>query len=210
MLNILIVDSHPIVRTGLDLFLNSKPDFNVVGTLNSGIEIFEFVRRNDVDIIISEIDLPELNGITALRAIKKENKDVKVLIFSHQPEEIYAVSTIKAGASGYLSKSASVEEIEIAVRKVNAGDLSLSEKMDKHLHYEDTRNSRSRLFKKLSTREVEVLKLLSIGRKNKEIAQELDINEKTVSTYKARLFKKLNVTNIVDLIHQAKHHNLTS
>ena len=210
MLNILIVDSHPIVRTGLDLFLNSKPDFNVVGTLNSGIEIFEFVRRNDVDIIISEIDLPELNGITALRAIKKENKDVKVLIFSHQPEEIYAVSTIKAGASGYLSKSASVEEIEIAVRKVNAGDLSLSEKMDKHLHYEDTRNSRSRLFKKLSTREVEVLKLLSIGRKNKEIAQELDINEKTVSTYKARLFKKLNVTNIVDLNHQAKHHNLTS
>ncbi len=210
MLNILIVDSHPIVRTGLDLFLNSKPDFNVVGTLNSGIEIFEFVRRNDVDIIISEIDLPELNGITALRAIKKENKDVRVLIFSHQPEEIYAVSTIKAGASGYLSKSASVEEIETAVRKVNAGELSLSEKMDKHLHYEDTRKSRSRLFKKLSTREVEVLKLLSIGRKNKEIAQELDINEKTVSTYKARLFKKLNVTNIVDLIHQAHHHNLTS
>jgi DNA-binding NarL/FixJ family response regulator len=192
------------------LFLNSKPDFNVVGTLNSGIEIFEFVRRNDVDIIISEIDLPELNGITALRAIKKENKDVRVLIFSHQPEEIYAVSTIKAGASGYLSKSASVEEIETAVRKVNAGELSLSEKMDKHLHYEDTRKSRSRLFKKLSTREVEVLKLLSIGRKNKEIAQELDINEKTVSTYKARLFKKLNVTNIVDLIHQAQHHNLTS
>ena len=210
MLNILIVDSHPIVRTGLDLFLNSKPDFNVVGTLNSGIEIFEFVRRNDVDIIISEIDLPELNGITALRAIKKENKDVRVLIFSHQPEEIYAVSTIKAGASGYLSKSASVEEIETAVRKVNAGELSLSEKMDKHLHYEDTRKSRSRLFKKLSTREVEVLKLLSIGRKNKEIAQELDINEKTVSTYKARLFKKLNVTNIVELIHQAQHHNLTS
>ncbi|WP_411895825.1 response regulator [Winogradskyella sp. A2] len=210
MVNILIVDSHPIVRTGLDLFLGDKPDFNIVGKLNSGIEIFEFIRRNDVDVIVSEIDLPELNGITALRAIKKENKDVRVLIFSHQPEEIYAVSTIKAGASGYLSKSASVEDLEMAIRKVNAGEVSLSEKMDKHLRYEDTRKSRSRLFKKLSTREVEVLKLLSTGRKNKEIAQELDINEKTVSTYKARLFKKLNVTNIVDLIHQSKHHNLTS
>ena len=87
--------------------------------------------------------------------------------------------------------------------------IFLSEKMDKHLRYEDTRKSKSRMFKKLSTREVEVLKLLSIGRKNKEIAEELDINEKTVSTYKARLFKKLNVNNIVDLIHQAKHHNLT-
>ncbi|WP_339624935.1 response regulator transcription factor [uncultured Winogradskyella sp.] len=208
MIHILIVDNHPIVRTGLELFLNSKPDFKVVGKLNSGIEIFEFVRRQKVDIIISEIDLPELNGITALRAIKKENNNVNVLMFSHQPEEIYAISTLKAGASGYLNKTVDTQTIETAIRKIHSGEVYLSEKMDKHYRYEDTRKSRSRLFKKLSTREVEVLKLLSIGRKNKEIALELDINEKTVSTYKARLFKKLNVTNIVDLIHQAKHHNL--
>lgn len=208
MINILIVDSHPIVRTGLELFLNTKPGFKVVGSLGTGIEIFEFVRRHKVDVIISEVDLPELNGITALRAIKKENKSVNVLMFSHQPEEIYAISTIKAGASGYLNKTASVEDLEAAIRKISTGETSLSEKMDKHFRYEDTRKSRSRMFKKLSTREVEVLKLLSIGRKNKEIALELDINEKTVSTYKARLFKKLNVSNIVDLIHQAKHHNL--
>ena len=205
MIHILIVDNHPIVRTGLELFLNSKPDFKVVGKLNSGIEIFEFVRRQKVDIIISEIDLPELNGITALRAIKKENNNVNVLMFSHQPEEIYAISTLKAGASGYLNKTVDTQTIETAIRKIHSGEVYLSEKMDKHYRYEDTRKSRSRLFKKLSTREVEVLKLLSIGRKNKEIALELDIN---VSTYKARLFKKLNVTNIVDLIHQAKHHNL--
>lgn len=209
MIHILIVDSHPIVRTGLELFLNSRPDFKVVGSLGSGIEIFEFVRRNKVDVIISEVDLPELNGITALRAIKKEYKSINVLMLSHQPEEIYAISTLKAGASGYLNKTASVEEIEAAVRKIYTGEISLSDKMDKHFRYEDTRKSRSRMFKKLSTREVEVLKLLSIGRKNKEIAEELDINEKTVSTYKSRLFKKLNVNNIVDLIHQAKHHNLT-
>ena len=85
------------------------------------------------------------------------------------------------------------------------GGIYLSENMAKHLNYEDTRNSKSKIYKRLSTREVEVLKLLSSGKKNKEIAQELDINEKTVSTYKARLFKKLNVTNLVDLIHQAKH-----
>lgn len=209
MIRILVVDNHPVVRTGLELFLNSKPDFEVIGSLGSGIEIFEFLRNHKVDVIISEIDLPELNGITALRAIKKENKSINVLMFSHQPEEIYAISTLKAGASGYLNKMASVADIEKAVRKIHGGEVSLSEKMEKHLHYEDTRKSRTRLFKKLSTREVEVLKLLSIGRKNKEIAEELDINEKTVSTYKARLFKKLNVTNIVDLIHQAKHHNLT-
>ena len=209
MIRILIVDSHPIVRTGLELFLNNKPDLEVVGSLNSGIEIFEFIRRHEVDVIVSEIDLPDLNGITALRAIKKDNTSINVLMFSHQPEEIYAISTLKAGASGYLNKTADINAIEAAIRKIHGGEISLSDKMDKHLRYQDTRKSRSRLFKKLSTREVEVLKLLSIGRKNKEIARELDINEKTVSTYKARLYKKLNVNNIVDLIHQAKHHNLT-
>ena len=209
MIHILIVDSHPVVRTGLELFLNSKPDLKVIGSLGSGIELFEFIKRHKVDVIISEIDLPELNGITALRALKKEHKEINVLMFSQQPEEIYAISTLKAGASGYLHKTASVEEIEAAVRKIHSGGVSLSEKMEKNLYYEDTRKSQTRMFKKLSTREVEVLKLLSIGRKNKEIAEELDINEKTVSTYKARLFKKLNVTNIVDLIHQAKHNNLT-
>ena len=208
MIKLLVVDSHPIVRTGLKLLFETNPDIEVVGTLASGIEIFEYVRRHPVDIILSEIDLPELNGITALRAIKKEHESVKVIMFSYQPEEIYAVSTVKAGASGYLHKSVPVETIKDAIIKVNNGAIYLSEAMNKHLNYHDTKNKKSKMFKRLSTREVEVLKLLSIGKKNKEIAEELEINEKTVSTYKARLFKKLNVTNLVDLIHQAKHQEL--
>lgn len=209
MVKILIVDNHPIVREGLKLFLSTIADFKVVGDIGSGIEIFDFVRKNPVDLIISEVDLPELNGITALRAIKKEHKDINILMFSHQPEEIYAISTLKAGSSGYLSKRADISNIVDAINTIQQGQVYLSEKMDKHYKYNDTSKSSARQFKKLSTREVEVLKLLSIGKKNKEIAQELDINEKTVSTYKARLYKKLNVNNIVDLIHQAKHHDLS-
>ncbi len=208
MIKVLVVDFHPIVRTGLKLLFETDSDIEVVGSIGSGIEIFEFVRRHSVDVIISEIDLPELNGITALRAIKKEHSDIKVVMFSHQPEEIYAISSIKAGASGYVHKSASTDTLKEAILKVHGGGIYLSEVMSKHLNFNDTKNNKSRLFKKLSTREVEVLKLLSSGKKNKEIAQELDINEKTVSTYKARLFKKLNVTNLVDLIHQAKHNEL--
>lgn len=205
MIKVLVVDYHPIVRKGLKLFFESDPDIEVVGTVGTGIEIFEFIRRYPVDVIISEIDLPELNGITALRAIKKEHENVKVIMFSYHPEEIYAISTIKAGASGYLSKTVDTETIREAIIKVHNGDIYLSDNMAKHLHFNETRNSKSKLYKRLSTREVEVLKLLSTGKKNKEIALELDINEKTVSTYKARLFKKLNVTNLVDLIHQAQH-----
>lgn len=209
MIKVLVVDFHPIIRTGLKLLFENNPNIEVVGSVGSGIEIFEFVRRHPVDVVLSEIDLPELNGITALRAIKKEHSHVKVIMFSHQPEEIYAISTIKAGASGYVHKSASIETIIEAIHKVHGGGIYLSEVMSKHLNFDDTKNKKSKMFKKLSTREVEVLKLLSSGKKNKEIALELDINEKTVSTYKARLFKKLNVTNLVDLIHQAKHNELT-
>lgn len=205
MIKVLVVDHHPIVRAGLKLLFEADSEIKVVGDVGSGIEIFEFVRRFPVDVIISEIDLPELNGITALRAIKKEHHALKVIMFSYHPEEIYAITTIKAGASAYLSKSVDTDTIREAIIKVHNGGIYLSNAMAKHLTFDDTKNSKSKLYKRLSTREVEVLKLLSSGKKNKEIAQELDINEKTVSTYKARLFKKLNVTNLVDLIHQAKH-----
>lgn len=205
MIKVLVVDYHPIVREGLKLLFESDPDIEVVGTVGTGIEIFEFIRRYPVDVIISEIDLPELNGITALRAIKKEHEKVKVIMFSYHPEEIYAISTIKAGASAYILKTVDTQTIREAIIKVHNAEIYLSANMEKHLHFNDTRNSKSKLYKRLSTREVEVLKLLSTGKKNKEIALELDINEKTVSTYKARLFKKLNVTNLVDLIHQAEH-----
>ncbi len=205
MIKVLVVDSHPIIRVGLELLFNSDPDIQVVGSVSTGIEIFDYIRHHPVDVLISEIDLPELNGITALRAIKKEHENLKVIMFSHHPEEIYAIGTIKAGASGYVLKTVDVKVIREAILKVFEGGIYLSENMAKHLNFDDTRNTKTKIYKRLSTREVEVLKLLSIGKKNKEIAQELDINEKTVSTYKARLYKKLNVTNLVDLIHQAKY-----
>ncbi|WP_298900220.1 response regulator transcription factor [uncultured Psychroserpens sp.] len=209
MIKVLVVDNHPIVTTGFQLLFENHDDIQVIGTVGSGVEIFEFVRRHDVDVIVSEIELPELNGITALRAIKKEHSQINIIMFSYHPEEIYAISTIKAGASGYVSKSESTDTITKAIKSAYNGEIYLSNKMSKHLNYNDTRQSKSRIYKRLSTREVEVLKLLSSGKKNKEIAQELDINEKTVSTYKARLFKKLNVTNLIDLVNQGKQLDLT-
>ncbi|WP_460219888.1 response regulator [Psychroserpens sp. MEBiC05023] len=209
MIKVLVVDNHPIVTTGFQLLFENHEDIKVVGTVGSGVDIFEFVRRHDVDVIVSEIELPELNGITALRAIKKEHSHINIIMFSYHPEEIYAISTIKAGASGYVSKSEPIEVIIKAIKSAHNGDIYLSNKMSKHLNYNDTKNSKSRIYKRLSTREVEVLKLLSSGKKNKEIALELDINEKTVSTYKARLFKKLNVNNLIDLVNQGKQLDLS-
>lgn len=208
MIQVLVADNHPIIRIGLKMLFESVADINVIGSVTTGIELIDFVERNHVDIVLTEIDLPELNGITALRTIKREFSDVKVIMFSGQPEEIYAVSTIKAGASGYLSKSVSTQTIKDAIIKVFQGGIYISEKLAKRLTYDERRGGYGKLYKKLSIREIEVLKLLSTGKRNKEIAMELNINEKTVSTYKARLMKKLNVTNLVDLVNQARHIDL--
>ncbi|MBT8304264.1 MAG: response regulator transcription factor [Bacteroidia bacterium] len=205
MIKVLVVDHHPIVRKGIIKMFESSPEIDVVGEADNGKELFNFIDNHRVDIVISEIDLPQLNGITALRTLKKDHHEVKVIIFSSHPEEIYAVSTIKAGAAGYLHKSASTETLKEAILKVYRGGIYISNNLAQRLAFDENGSKSSKLYKKLSTREVEVLRLLSSGKKNKEIAKELEINEKTVSTYKARLLKKLNVTNLVDLINQARH-----
>lgn len=205
MIKVLVVDHHPIVRKGIYSLFEASPEIQIVATVDNGKELFEYVNKHPVDIVLSEIDLPGLNGITALRTIKREYSEVKVIIFSSHPEEVYAVSTIKAGASGYLPKSVKTEIIKEAILKVYNGGIYISNNLAQRLAFDETGHKPSKLYKKLSTREIEVLKLLTSGRKNKEIAIELEINEKTVSTYKARLLKKLNVTNIVDLINQARH-----
>ncbi|MBT8394486.1 MAG: response regulator transcription factor [Flavobacteriaceae bacterium] len=205
MIKVLVVDHHPIVRKGIYSLFESSPEIQIVATVDNGRELFEYINKNPVDVIISEIDLPGLNGITALRTIKREYSDMRIIIFSSHPEEVYAVSTIRAGASGYLPKTVDTLTIKEAILKVHNGGIYISNNLAQRLAFDETGNKPSKLYKKLSTREIEVLKLLTSGRKNKEIAQELEINEKTVSTYKARLLKKLNVTNIVDLINQARH-----
>ncbi len=204
MIKLLVVDHHPIIRKGLELLFITSPHIQIVGSLDHGEAIFDFLKRNAVDIIICEIDLPKLNGITSLRRLNKEFPHIKVIMFSAQPEEVYAINTIKAGASGYLGKTANIVTLKEAILKVHDGGIYLSNDLAQRLALGKRVSRGGSYHKKLSTREIEVLKLISTGRKNKEIAKELNINEKTVSTYKARLMKKLNVSNIVDLINRAK------
>jgi DNA-binding NarL/FixJ family response regulator len=155
-------------------------------------------------VLMLEMDIPEMNGIAALRKIKKEYADVKVLMYSGQSEDVYALSAIRAGAFGYLAKSSGLEYITTAVTKVSEGSMFITNELAQRLAFDEGTKKPRRFFRKLSTREIEVLKLLASGKRNKEVAQGLNLNEKTVSTYKARLMKKLNVDNMVDLLQQAK------
>tara|TARA_R110000868_G_scaffold213709_2_gene463814 strand:- start:4091 stop:4717 length:627 start_codon:yes stop_codon:yes gene_type:complete len=204
MIKLLIADHHPIIRKGLELLFSASPNIKIIGSVDDGEALIDFIKKTPVDIILTEIDLPKLNGLTVLRVLKAEFPNIKTIIFSGQPEEVYAINAIKAGASGYISKSVNIITINEAILKVNDGGIYLSEEFNKQLNLGKKITRSGSFYKKLSTREAEVLKLLCVGRKNKEVAKELNVNEKTVSTYKARLMKKLKVSNLIDLVNQAK------
>ncbi|TRZ44370.1 response regulator [Robertkochia solimangrovi] len=204
MIKVLVADNHPIVREGLNAVLKGSGDFDVIASVSTTSELFEALKKEQPEVVLLEMDIPEVNGITALRKMKKDYSDIKVLIYSAQAEDVYALSTLRAGASGYVSKTASLETLKNAISKVAEGGMFITNELAQRLAFDESTNKPRRFFRKLSTREVEVLKLLASGKRNKHVAEELGLNEKTVSTYKARLMRKLNVDNMVDMLQQAK------
>lgn len=204
MINVLIADNHPIVTLGIKEVLKDVSDIEVVADAVSTTALFKALEKISPDVVILEMDIPEINGIATLRKIKQEHPNTKVLMYSGQSEDVYALSTIRAGAYGYLSKAANTEYMVTAIRKVAEGNMFITNELAQRLAFDEGTQKPRRFFRKLSTREVEVLKLLASGKRNKEVAEGLNLNEKTVSTYKARLMRKLNVDNLVDLLQQAK------
>ena len=204
MIKVLIADNHPIVRLGLKQVLEHSSDIEVIADVSTTSELFETLEDVSPDVVMLEMDIPEINGIATLRKLKQDFPAVKTLMYSGQSEDVYALSTIRAGAFGYLSKSADMDYIITAVRKVSQGNMFITNELAQRLAFDEGTQKPRRFFRKLSSREVEVLKLLASGKRNKEVAEGLNLNEKTVSTYKARLMKKLNVDNLVDLLQQAK------
>jgi len=204
MIKVLIADNHPIVRLGIRQVLESNSDIEVIADVSTTKELFNTLKTITPDVVILEMDIPEINGIATLRKMKVDFPDIKTLMYSGQSEDVYALSTIRAGAFGYLSKTADLEYIISAVKQVSEGNMFITNELAQRLAFDEGTQKPRRFFRKLSSREVEVLKLLASGKRNKEVAEGLNLNEKTVSTYKARLMKKLNVDNLVDLLQQAK------
>lgn len=204
MIKVLVADNHPIVQAGIASVLRNLKEIQISGTASTTTELFECLSKKKPDVVLLEMDIPEVNGITALRKLKKDYPEVKVLMYSAQPEDVYALSTLRAGASGYLSKNGDTSLIAEAITKISNGGVFITNELAQRLAVDESTNKPRRFFRKLSTREIEVLKLLAAGKRNKHVAEELNLNEKTVSTYKARLMRKLNVDNLVDMLQQAK------
>ena len=205
MKKIVIADHHPITRKGISCLLKKDVNFSIVGKANNGNELYQKLEELKPDILIMEIDMPQISGINALRGIKLKFPELRVLIYSTHPEEIYALRSIKSGAAGYVPKTASSKVFLKALKQIRKGGIFLNEELTSTFTSRNVgETSAISRYKKLSSREIEVLNLLSSGKRNKDIATALNINEKTVSTYKTRLLKKLKVDNLADLIHQSR------
>ncbi|MDX1272245.1 response regulator transcription factor, partial [Bizionia paragorgiae] len=169
MVKLLVVDQHPVLRKGLELIFAPSREIKLMGSVGDGEAIFDFIKKTSVDVILTEIDLPKLNALTALRRLNKEFPKIKVIIFSALPEGVYALSSIKAGAYGFIPKTIDVLSLSDAIIKVKNGGMFLSDTIAKRLSQTSKSKNNDAFYKKLSTREVEVLKLLSIGKRNKEV-----------------------------------------
>jgi|TARA_Y200000002_G_scaffold146667_1_gene121232 DNA-binding NarL/FixJ family response regulator len=206
MIRVLIADHQPIVSYGIRMLFESSSDIKIVNSVNTKKQLMDYLKKGSIDVVLLSLDFADSNGITILRNIKKDFNEIRVLIFSSQAENIFAANTIKTGASGYLSKSATTATIKRAILKVFKGGIYVSNAMARKLTFEKNKEQ-TNLYNKLSTREIEVLNLICSGKKNNEMAVELNINPKTVSTYKTRLMKKLQVNNIIALIDLGRQKN---
>lgn len=205
---ILIADSHAIIREGLKQILTEVPDMSVSGEASNAKEVLEKIRSEQWDVILLDISLPGKNGLDLLKQIKTENSQIPILILSAETEEQYAIRVLKAGASGYLTKETAPDELIQAVQKVARGGQYVSDAIAEKLLFELRIDSGQPLHKNLSDREFQVLCLIATGKNLTDIAQELKLSIKTVSTYRTKLLQKMQMKNNVELVHYAIENNL--
>lgn len=204
MINVCVADNFPVVHFGMKAYFKDHQEISIVSNVGNFFMVPDALRNKEVDVLIIDLDLEGLKSIYELKSIIKNFPKTKVVVFSSLSEQIYAPNAIKAGCAGYVHKTSKLENLGIAIVKVSHGQIILNDEIKKSLALIAKQNKSERLYRKLSNREIEVLRFLSDGKKNNEIAKILALNEKTISTYKLRLLTKLNVTNLVDLVNKAK------
>jgi len=205
-IRIFIVDDHPMVVAGLKALLGKLNNINIIGAAKSAIDAIAFLKKNDIDIMLLDINLPDINGIDLCKKVKKEFPSVKILGISTFSERSYISRMIENGASGYLIKSASAEEIAQAIQTVLNGKLYLSLSMEQMM--KPPALCGNSILPAITKREREVLQLISEGFTNNQIAEQLFISPLTVDSHRKNLLTKLNVNNTASLIRLAVEYQL--
>ena len=202
-LKIVLAEDHTILREGLRALLSADPSFEIIGEAQNGREAVRCVERLEPDLLLMDLSMPRMSGMDAIREIKNRYPDIKIIALTVHKTEEYLLTTLKAGADGYVLKDATHEELVMAIKNVMSGKSYLSPGVSEKVieGYLEGRESNRSLspWETLSQREREVLKLIAEGFKNKEIAEDLCISLKTVEKHRANLMKKLDLHNAAAL-----------
>lgn len=208
MIKILVADDHPIVRQGLKQILSEYPDMTVADEAGTGKDVLVKVGKKDFDIVLLDISLPGRNGLDILKELKAKKPKLPVLVLSIYPEDQYAVRVLKLGAAGYLTKETVPEELVAAIRKVARGRKYVSNSLAEKLATDLEINAEKAPHENLSNREYQVMSLIASGKRLKDVAEELSLSIKTISTYRSRIMEKMNMANNAELIRYALQNGL--
>lgn len=206
MIKILLAEDHNIVRNGISSLLNSQSDLEIVGEATDGLEVLKFLDEGiDVDLVLTDINMPNLNGIELIAKVKSHSPATKVIVLSMLDHENYVMEAIKNGASGYLLKNVSEEEMVFAIRHVFGGFLYVCSEMtlkilEKLSKFSKSGNSERQMSIDLSKREIEILFLIAEGYTNNEIAEKLFTSRRTVEGHRQNLLEKTGARNTATLI----------
>jgi DNA-binding NarL/FixJ family response regulator len=209
MIRVLLADDHRIVRDGLRRLLADTADVRAVGEATTGAEVLAQLDRAPADVVVLDVSMPGPGFSETLRTLRERHPSVRVIVLSAFAEQEYAVRALKAGASGYVTKEKSPEELVDAIRAAAAGRRYVSPSVGELLAADAARDATAPAHGKLSDRELEVLRLLGDGRSVKQAGADLGLSAKTVSTYRTRMLEKLGLRTTADLIRYAIEHKLT-
>jgi DNA-binding NarL/FixJ family response regulator len=203
MIQVLIADDHPIIRQGLKQILTEAGDISVIGEFETGHDVLNAVRKKSFDAIVLDLSMPG-GGLDLVKRIREEKPSLPILVLSVHSEEHYAVRALKAGASGYLTKGSAPDQLVSALRKLAAGGRyitpSLAEKLALDLQSPVAGKT---THEALSDREYQILRLMGQGKALGDIAQNLNLSPKTISTYRARILEKTGLKSTAELIRYA-------
>lgn len=199
-MKILITDDHKIVREGLKEILLHLPEISVIEEAKNGDEALAMISKEDFDLILLDISLPDISGLEVLQSIKRKHPLQRVLMLSMYTQEHYALRTLKMGASGYLTKDTASEELIEAVRKIAAGGKYISSSMAENIAHRIENDYSKPLHETLSEREFGIMLMIAAGKPLREIGNELFISGKTVSTYRSRIMRKMEMKKNSELI----------
>lgn len=210
MIHLIIADDHAIVRGGLKQLFALAVDITVVGEAENGRQLLDFLQQHSVDLVLLDLTMPDNGGVALISELRAQYPNLAVLVLSMHNELQIVSRAIKAGANGYITKDNDPETLLQAIRKVAGGGRFIDPRLAEKLAFEFDDSDQKLPHEKLSQREAQILQYLAKGMSINDISLELSLSNKTVSTYKARLFEKLQVNNTAELIRYYDAHGLNS